>query len=81
MMGCSPGDSECYPDEKPPHAAKIPNGFWLSRTEVTQAAWSRVKGNNPSYVKGDRLPVENVDWTEAADYCKTIGGRLPSEQE
>jgi formylglycine-generating enzyme required for sulfatase activity len=26
-------------------------------------------------------PVESVDWNEASGYCKTIGGRLPTEKE
>ena len=81
MMGCSPGDSECADDEKPPHAEQIANGFWLGRTEVTQAAWAKVKGGNPSHFKSDLLPVEGVDWTQAGDYCKIIGGRLPTEKE
>jgi len=80
-MGCSPGDSECDNDEKPPHAEQIAEGFWLGRTEVTQAAWAKVMGGNPSHFKGDQLPVESVLWTEAGDYCKAIGGRLPTEKE
>ena len=80
-MGCSPGDTECDDDEKPAHAEQIVNGFWLGQTEVTQAAWKRVMNSSPSYFKGDRLPVENVDWNEAGDYCKAIGGRLPTEKE
>jgi len=80
-MGCSPGDTECDSDEKPPRAEEIAKGFWLGRTEVTQAAWAKVKGGNPSHFKSDQLPVESVDWTEAASYCKDIGGRLPTEKE
>ena len=80
-MGCSPGDGECYNDEKPPHAEQIADGFWLGRTEVTQAAWKRVMNSSPSYFKGDQLPIEQVNWTEAGDYCKAIGGRLPTEKE
>ena len=80
-MGCSPSDSECYDDEKPAHAEQIANGFWLGKTEVTQAAWAKVMGGNPSKFKGDQLPVENVNWTEAGEYCKGIGGRLPTEKE
>ena len=81
MMGCSPGDNECLDNEKPPHPELIANGFWLGRTEVTQNAWKKVMGDNPSYSKGDQLPVENVDWSQASDYCRAIGGRLPTEKE
>ena len=81
MMGCSPGDTECDDDEMPAHAEQIAKGFWLGQTEVTQAAWAKVKGDNPSYFKGDQLPVENVDWNQASEYCKAIGGRLPTEKE
>jgi formylglycine-generating enzyme required for sulfatase activity len=83
MMGCSPGDTECYLDEKQQHLEQIANGFWLGRTEVTQKAWKNViSGENPSYFKGDdQLPVENVDWNQATAYCQAIGGRLPTERE
>jgi formylglycine-generating enzyme required for sulfatase activity len=82
VMGCSPGDAECFDDERPAHAVQIANGFWLGQTEVTQAAWKKVNGgDNPSHFKGDQLPVESVDWNQASAYCKAIGGRLPSEKE
>jgi formylglycine-generating enzyme required for sulfatase activity len=81
-MGCSTGDTECRDNEKPPRMMKIANGFWLGQTLVMQAAWKKVmKGNNPSEFKGDRLPVEKVSWDEANEYCRAIGGRLPSEEE
>ena len=81
MMGCSP-DSECFDDEKPPHEVTIMNGFWLGQTEVTQAAWRKaMKVDSPSPFKGDQLPVESIDWNQAAAYCKAIGGRLPWETE
>lgn len=82
-MGCSPGDAQCFPDEKPnmPQTEQIVARFWLGRTEVTQAAWSRVRGANPSHFRGDQLPVENVSWVQANDYCSAIGGRLPTEKE
>jgi formylglycine-generating enzyme len=82
VMGCSPGDTECDTDEKPPHAEQIPNGFWLGQTEVTQAAWKKMNGGDaPSHFKGDELPVESVDWNQANAYCQAIGGRLPTEKE
>ena len=41
MMGCSPGDTECGDDEKPPHQVTITKGFWLGQTEVTVGAYKR----------------------------------------
>ncbi len=36
--------------------------FWIGKFEVTQTQWRVVVGNDPSWFKGDRLPVENVCW-------------------
>jgi Sulfatase-modifying factor enzyme 1/TIR domain len=81
VMGCSPGDRECFDDEKPRRTVKIAHGLWLGQTPVTQAAWETVMHDNPSHFKGDQLPVESVNWAEAVDYCKAVGGRLPTEKE
>jgi formylglycine-generating enzyme required for sulfatase activity len=81
QMGCSPGVTECYPDEKPAKQVRIANGFWMGETAVTQAAYQHVTGKSPSRFKGPRLPVEQVDWNEAKSYCSAIGGRLPTEAE
>lgn len=81
VMGCSPDDTECYDDEKPAHPVRITKGFWLSDSPVTQEAYQKVMGKNPSHFKGADLPVETVTWDEAAAYCKAVGGRLPSEAE
>jgi TonB family protein len=80
-MGCSQGDAECDQNEKPSHAERVANGFWMGRTEVTQAAYQRVTGGNPSFHKGDQLPVEMVAWTDAINYCTLIGGGLPTEMQ
>lgn len=39
QMGCLPQDSRCGDDEKPGHPARIAQGFWIGRTEVTVAAF------------------------------------------
>ena len=87
-MGCSAGDTECQPDEKPAHEVTITKGFWLNQSPVTQAAYRRVIGSNPLYFsapyvvhKGDRMPAYPVSWNEARNYCRAIGGRLPTEAE
>jgi formylglycine-generating enzyme required for sulfatase activity len=81
MMGCSPRDNECSADERPVHAVTITKGFRLGQTDVTQAAYQRVTGANPSKFQGSNLPVENVTWDMAGAYCRSVGGRLPTEAE
>jgi formylglycine-generating enzyme required for sulfatase activity len=80
-MGCSAGDNECASNEKPAHSVTITKGFWLGQTPVTQAAYQRVIGNNPSRFSGEQLPVETVTWTQARAYCEAMGGRLSTEAE
>jgi serine/threonine protein kinase len=80
-MGCSDGDFECQADEHSIRERLVKQGFWLSQTEVTQRAWKRIMGTDPSHFKGDDLPVESVDFKEAQRYCAGIGGRLPTEVE
>jgi formylglycine-generating enzyme required for sulfatase activity len=48
------------------------SGFYISATEVTQAQYQAVMGNNPSEFKGDTLPVEHVSWNDAVAYCNTL---------
>lgn len=81
QMGCSPGDEECSDPEKPSKYVTLTKGYWLGETEVTQAAYEKVTGSNPSNFKGADLPVESVNWNQAKSYCEAIGGRLPTEAE
>ena len=62
------GGNELPDDEEPVHEVTL-NPFYMGKFEVTQAEWQAVMGNNPSLFKGDRLPVERVDWYEAIEYC------------
>ena len=80
-MGCSPGDTNCDSDEKP-REMTIDHGFWMGQTLVTQGAYKRVTGENPSFYKhGDQFPVEKVDYIDAYGYCVAVGMRLPNEAE
>ncbi len=81
QMGASRGDAEAFEVEKPAHCVTITRGFWLGKTPVTQAAFERVMGTNPSYSKGASLPVENISWDEARAYAVAVGMRLPTEAE
>ena len=65
------------------HERVIRKPFYLGETEVTQAQWERVMGNNPSRFRGADLPVENVSWNDCQEFLRKAGGglRLPSEAE
>jgi formylglycine-generating enzyme required for sulfatase activity len=55
--------------------------FYISKYPVTQAQYRAVMGNNPSYYSGDNKPVERVTWQNAVDFCKAVGGFLPTEAQ
>lgn len=52
--------------------------FALGKTEVTQAQWLAIMGNNPSIFVGENLPVTNVSWEDAIKFCKKLTERAHS---
>ena len=75
MMGSSNVDWE------EPHKAILMHNFYIGKTEVTQAQWKAVMGNNNnlSHFKGDNLPVEQVSWYDAMKFCAKLNelGKAP----
>ncbi len=86
MMGSAASESGRDEDEGPVHKVAV-KSFYLSKYEITQADWQTIMGNNPSEFKGENLPVENVSWEEATEFCRKLSQktgreyRLPSEAE
>ena len=81
MMGASPGDTQASDGEKPAHEVTIKNAFYLGRTEVTQAQWLEVMDENPSYFRGELLPVDSVSWNDCLEFCAKTGMKLPTEAQ
>ncbi|PID26497.1 MAG: serine/threonine protein kinase [Candidatus Cloacimonadota bacterium] len=58
-------------DEKPIHDVTL-RSFYIGKYEITQKEYQSVMGNNPSYFKGDNLPLESITWYDAVDYCNKL---------
>jgi formylglycine-generating enzyme required for sulfatase activity len=66
-MGSPPTEVDRSGDETQ-HQVTV-SSFYMGKCEVTQVEYEAVMGTNPSYFKGAKLPVENVSWYEAVEYC------------
>ena len=85
-MGATPEMKNPYDNEKPTHQVTLTNDYYIGKYEVTQALWQAVMGNNPSYFKGDDLPVD-VSWDDCQEFISKLNNitgkkfRLPTEAE
>ncbi|ESA33450.1 serine threonine-protein kinase pkn1 [Leptolyngbya sp. Heron Island J] len=94
-MGSPDSDSQGDSSERPQHLVAV-SEFWLGKYPVTQAQWTEVAALPkvecelepfPSHFKGATLPVEQVSWYEAVEFCQRLSQatgrayRLPSEAE
>ena len=81
-------DGEALDDESPVHEVEL-SDYYIGETQVTQALWKAVMGNNPSvFTVDDDFPVETVSWDDIVEKFipalnKKTGRtfRLPTEAE
>lgn len=77
----------CLWGERGQHTVRITKPYWLAATLTTQAEYYRVMGANPSHFRGDprlpvnqvSLPVEQVSWHDAVEFCRKLS-ELPEEK-
>lgn len=68
------------PDESPRREVDLP-AFYIDKYEVTNAQFKAVFPNH-DFPKGmEDFPVEGVSWTQATEYARAVGKRLPTEAE
>lgn len=63
--------------EGPQEYVTFKRGFWMAKTELTQAQWISLRGDNPSYFKGSELPVEMVSKNDADAFIALLNRRVP----
>jgi formylglycine-generating enzyme required for sulfatase activity len=86
QMGAVSGDPDAQPWEGPAHPVQFAQGFWMSRTKVTQDQWQALMGGNPAFFSDltacERFgalparPVEQVSWEDAQDFLARLNDRL-----
>jgi len=94
-MGSPPTEEGREANEGPQHQVTI-DSFWLGKYPITQAQWQAVAAlpkverslnPDPANFKGADLPVEQVTWYDAIEFCARLSRktgreyRLPSEAE
>jgi len=73
--------------EETVHEVTLTKSYYMGKYEVTQEQWQEVVGNNPSKIKGAKLPVTEVSWLDCQEFIKKLNAktngsyRLPTEAE
>jgi len=78
LMG-SPGNEDGRDDDEDQHRVRITASFLLGETEVTQALYEAVMGENPSTAEykglsllGPEKPVQAVSWLDTVKFCNKL---------
>jgi formylglycine-generating enzyme required for sulfatase activity len=74
MMGSPANEVGRFDNEGPQRRVTV-SSFFMGKYPVTQAEYEAVMGTNPSLFKGANLPVENVSWYDAIEYCNRLSQR------
>lgn len=70
QMG-SPASERLRGSDETQHSVTV-SSFYVDPYEVTQKDYQSVMGANPSHFSGDYLPVENITWYQAIEYCNKL---------
>ena len=76
-MGSPADEPDRHKAEGPRTRVTLSKGFWLGKTEITQAQYAAIAGTNPSAFReaGPDAPVERVSWKDAMAFCRKLTER------
>lgn len=64
-------DPYAFNDTKNVHKVTL-SSFYIAQTEVTQEQYTKVMLDNPAYTWSDLLPMDELSWGDAVNYCKAV---------
>jgi formylglycine-generating enzyme required for sulfatase activity len=70
-MGSGPREPGRSQDEAQ-RSVTLSRGFLIKKVPVTQGQWQEVMGGNPSHFKGEKNPVEGVNFFDALAFCNAL---------
>lgn len=76
----SPETEAWRSDDETRHTVTV-SDFYMSVYELSQSEYREITGENPSNFSGDELPVDNISWLDAVNYCNarsTAEGLTPA---
>ncbi len=73
VMGDQVGNGQ--ENETPTRTVTL-RAFHMSTLEITQEVYQEIMGENPSAARGNRRPVEKVNWYKALEFCNKLSERL-----
>ena len=66
-------DYYAFSDEAPVHRVTLTESYWIGQTEVTQALWRAVMGNDDTRKCNNlAFPMFNVSWYDCLDFCNKL---------
>jgi formylglycine-generating enzyme required for sulfatase activity len=60
---------------------KVSPRLWAGEYEVTQDAYQKVMGSNPSAFKSGNHPVDSVSWNDAMSFCEKLTAKEQKKEE
>jgi formylglycine-generating enzyme required for sulfatase activity len=79
-MGDAPEIAADFPDALPRQDTQVAP-FYLDKLEVTAVAAKAALGSPPGPNDKPGVPARSITWADAAEVCKRLGKRLPTEAE
>ena len=87
IMGSQPMEKGRVHADEMEHMVRLTRPFLMGVTPVTRREWKQVIGSDLNVDNDADLPMTNISWVEAVEFCKALSGmggqlyRLPTEAE